>query len=119
MADEDAQAGEAQPDPAGGNDEPAATVPPSQKGALREVATIFLRLGFTAFGGPAAHIAMMRDQVVPRPGWLGDERFLALMGAVNLIPRPNSPALANYLRVLRARCLRVRLVVYLFSVPPI
>ncbi len=67
-----------------------------------EVATIFLRLGFTAFGGPAAHIAMMRDELVRRRGWLSDERFLDLMGAVNLIPGPNSTELAIYLGFLRA-----------------
>src|SRR6266705_1400612 len=97
MADEDAQAGEAQPDPAGGNDEPAATVPPSQKGALREVAFLFLRLGFTAFGGPAAHIAMMRDEVVKRRQWISDERFVDLWGTCNLIPGPTSTELAIYL----------------------
>ena len=67
-----------------------------------EVAVVFLRLGFTAFGGPAAHIAMMRDELVRRRGWLSDERFLDLMGAVNLIPGPNSTELAIYLGFLRA-----------------
>src|SRR5580692_6819903 len=54
--------------------------------SLAELARLFLRLGATAFGGPAAHIAMMRDEVVHRRGWLTDERFLDLLGATNLIP---------------------------------
>lgn len=54
-------------------------------GALREVASLFLRLGSTAFGGPAAHIAMMEDEVVRRRRWLSREEFLDLLGATNLI----------------------------------
>lgn len=73
-----------------------------KRGSLREVAPLFLKLGFTAFGGPAAHIAMMRDEVVRRRKWLGDQRFLDLVGAVNLIPGPNSTQLALYLGYLRA-----------------
>ena len=60
---------------------------------LAEVAALFLRLGFTAFGGPAAHIAIMRDEVVVRRKWLTDEEFLDLVGATNLIPGPNSTTL--------------------------
>lgn len=67
-----------------------------------EVAGLFLRLGFTAFGGPAAHIAMMRTEVVERRKWISDERFLDLMSIVNLIPGPNSTQLAIYLGYLRA-----------------
>lgn len=81
------------------NDVSAAT---GEARRLWEVAAIFLRLGFTAFGGPAAHIAMMRDEMVRRRGWISDERFLDLMGAVNLIPGPNSTELAIYLGYLRA-----------------
>ncbi|MBO9541440.1 chromate efflux transporter [bacterium] len=62
--------------------------------ALLEVALLFLKLGTTAFGGPAAHIAMMEDEVVRRRGWLSRERFLDLLGATNLIPGPNSTELA-------------------------
>jgi chromate transporter len=74
--------------------------PPSADGAgepLREVAGLFLRLGVIGFGGPAAHIAMMRDEVVRRRRWLNDDEFLELVGATNLIPGPNSTELAIYL----------------------
>ena len=57
---------------------------------LTELAALFLRLGTTAFGGPAAHIAMMRDEVVLRRRWMSDAEFLDLLGATNLIPGPNS-----------------------------
>ena len=69
---------------------------------LTEVAGLFLRLGFTAFGGPAAHIAMMREEVVRRRGWISDERFVDLLGITNLIPGPNSTEMAIYLGYLRA-----------------
>jgi chromate transporter len=62
--------------------------------SLVELAVLFLRLGATAFGGPAAHIAMMRDEVVHRRRWMTDERFLDLLGATNLIPGPNSTEMA-------------------------
>jgi chromate transporter len=71
-------------------------------GSVGEVAALFLRLGFTAFGGPAAHIAMMREEVVRRRGWMSDERFVDLIGVVNLIPGPSSTELAIYLGFLRA-----------------
>jgi chromate transporter len=51
---------------------------------------VALRLGFTSFGGPAVHIAMLRDEVVTRRGWMSDEEFLDFLGATNLIPGPNS-----------------------------
>lgn len=70
--------------------------------ALREVALLFLRLGTTAFGGPAAHIAMMEDEVVRRRGWVSREEFLDLLGATNLIPGPNSTELAIHLGHRRA-----------------
>ncbi len=61
---------------------------------MKELVLLFVRLGFTAFGGPAAHIAMMEDEVVTRRGWLSRERFLDLIGATNLIPGPNSTEMA-------------------------
>ncbi|WP_437589268.1 chromate efflux transporter [Sorangium sp. So ce1000] len=69
---------------------------------LRELAWLFLRLGVTAFGGPAAHIAMMQDEVVRRRKWLSDERFLDLLGATNLIPGPNSTEMAIHIGYDRA-----------------
>lgn len=69
---------------------------------LRELAMLFLRLGATAFGGPAAHIAMMQDEVVRRRGWLTDQEFLDLLGATNLIPGPNSTELAIHIGHRRA-----------------
>ena len=70
--------------------------------SLREIAAVFLRLGATAFGGPAAHIAMMREEVVRRRQWLTDDQFLDYIGAVNLIPGPNSTELAIHVGHVRA-----------------
>jgi chromate transporter len=64
---------------------------------LREIAGLFLKLGLTAFGGPAAHIAMMRDEVVARRRWLSEAEFLDLLGATNLIPGPNSTEMAIHI----------------------
>ena len=66
-------------------------------GTLRELVGLFLRLGVTAFGGPAAHIAMMRDEVVERRRWLTDADFLDLLAATHLIPGPNSTEMAIHL----------------------
>lgn len=57
---------------------------------LREVALLALKLGITAFGGPAAHIAMLRQEVVERRKWMGDQHFLDMIGLTNLVPGPNS-----------------------------
>ncbi|WP_345575295.1 chromate efflux transporter [Nonomuraea rosea] len=77
--------------------------PDSSWRVTREVALLFLKLGTIAFGGPAAHIAMMRDELVRRRGWVTDERFADLIGATNLIPGPNSTELAIHLGFDRAR----------------
>jgi chromate transporter len=69
---------------------------------LREIAWLFLKLGTTAFGGPAAHIAMMDHEVVRRRGWLTRDRFLDYVGATNLIPGPNSTELAIHIGYARA-----------------
>ena len=69
---------------------------------LSELAALFLRLGTTAFGGPAAHIAMMRDEVVLRRQWMSDAEFLDLLGATNLIPGPNSTEMAIHVGHRRA-----------------
>ena len=73
-----------------------------ERGSLAEVAREFLRLGLIAYGGPAAHVAMMEEQFVRRRGWLTRERFLDLLGAVNLLPGPSSTELAIYLGEIRA-----------------
>ncbi len=62
----------------------------SQKAKLIEIAKLFFKLGSIAFGGPAAHIAMMEDEVVKKRKWMTQEHFLDLVGATNLIPGPNS-----------------------------
>lgn len=69
---------------------------------LTEVALLFLKFGCIAFGGPAAHIAMMRAEFVQRRQWLDDQRFLDLLGATNLIPGPNSTEMTMHLGSLRA-----------------
>lgn len=69
---------------------------------LREIVGLFLRLGATAFGGPAAHIALMHSEVVERRKWLTEQQFLDLLGATNLIPGPNSTEMAIHLGYLRA-----------------
>jgi chromate transporter len=69
---------------------------------LRELALLFIKLGTVAFGGPAAHIAMMEDEVVRRRGWLTREQFLDLLGATNLIPGPNSTEMAIHVGKVRA-----------------
>lgn len=73
------------------------TAPDGGRTSLRELAGLFLRLGTTAFGGPAAHVAMMHDEVVVRRRWVDETRFLDLVGATNLIPGPNSTELAIHL----------------------
>ncbi len=74
----------------------------SQQRELREVAALFLKLGFTAFGGPAAHIGLMHAEIVERRKWLTDQEFLDLLGATNLIPGPNSTEMAIHVGFLRA-----------------
>lgn len=72
-------------------------MPGMESGSTREVAGLFLRLGTIAFGGPAAHTALMREELVRRRKWVTDQRFADLMGATNLIPGPNSTELAIHL----------------------
>jgi chromate transporter len=75
---------------------------PERRRRLRELFLLFARLGFTAFGGPAAHTAMMHGEVVTRRRWLGEQEFLDLVGATNLIPGPNSTELAIHIGRRRA-----------------
>jgi len=69
---------------------------------MKELAWLFLKLGTIGFGGPAAHIAMMEDEVVRRRGWVTREKFIDLVGATNLIPGPNSTEMAIHIGMTRA-----------------
>ncbi|MBS1603345.1 MAG: chromate efflux transporter [Bacteroidetes bacterium] len=69
----------------------------AEKKELRQLFRLFLRLGLTAFGGPAAHIAMMQREVVDKRRWMDHEHFLDLIGATNLIPGPNSTEMAIHI----------------------
>src|SRR6266446_4302054 len=71
------------------------------KNRLWEIAVAFLRLGFIAFGGAVAHIALMQEEFVRRRGWLSREEFVDRVGAVNLLPGPSSTEMAIYLGQLR------------------
>ncbi|MBI5301596.1 MAG: chromate efflux transporter [Chloroflexi bacterium] len=77
-------------------------VPLAKRRDLFDVAALFLKLGLTAFGGPAAHIAMLRAETVHRRKWVDEQRFLDLLGMVNLIPGPSSTELAISLGFVRA-----------------
>lgn len=72
-----------------------------QENRLKEVARVFLKLGFIGFGGPAVHIAMMEEEVVRKRQWLTHEHFIDLIGATNLIPGPNSTEMALHCGHLR------------------
>ncbi|MBD1804253.1 chromate transporter [Microcoleus sp. FACHB-SPT15] len=76
--------------------------PQQQRQRLTELATVFFRLGAIAFGGPAAHIAMMDSEVVNRRQWMSREKLLDLLGVTNLIPGPNSTELAIHIGYERA-----------------
>lgn len=69
---------------------------------MSELVRLFLKLGLVAFGGPAAHIAMMEEEVVERRGWLTRQHFLDLVGATNLIPGPNSTEMSMHVGYERA-----------------
>jgi len=69
---------------------------------LKEVAFLFFRLGLTSFGGPAAYIAIMHYEVVVRRKWVDEQKFMDILGAVNLIPGPNATEIASHLGLLSA-----------------
>ncbi|MEM6313600.1 MAG: chromate efflux transporter [Planctomycetota bacterium] len=70
-------------------------------GRLGEIAAVFTKLGFLAFGGPAAHVAMMEDELVDKRHWLDREHFLSAVSAVQIVPGPNSTELAIHMGWLR------------------
>ena len=74
----------------------------ASRSQILQIAGLFLRLGITAFGGPAAHISIFHDEVVERRKWLTDQEFLDLLGATNLIPGPNSTEMAIHIGFVRA-----------------
>lgn len=67
------------------------------KASLKDITKLFLKLGFIGFGGPAAHIAMMQQEVVVKRKWMSAQHFLDLLGATNLIPGPNSTEMAIHI----------------------
>ncbi len=75
---------------------------PRPRGRLAELALLFTRLGFTSFGGPAAHIALMEQEVVRRRKWVDEAHFMDMVSAVNFIPGPNATELAIHIGQLRA-----------------
>ena len=82
--------------------DPAVPTASEHAGTVSEVARVFLRLGLTTFGGPAAHIAAMEDELVQRRGWVTRIEFLDLVSASNVVPGPNSTELAIHLGLRRA-----------------
>src|SRR5579863_6256421 len=82
--------------------QPVAAAPESQRTSLVELALLFGKLGATAFGGPAVHIALMEEEIVAQRGWLTREEFLDFLGATNLIPGPNSTEMAIHVGRVRA-----------------
>lgn len=77
-------------------------MPESPAGRLGEVLRYFLRFGFIAFGGPAAHIAMMRRELINQRRWVSDAEFVDMLGVTNLIPGPNSTEMTMHLGARRA-----------------
>jgi chromate transporter len=81
---------------------PNPDAPQREPRALAEVAVVFLKLGALGFGGPAAHVAMMRQEVVERRGWVSEQEFLDTLGVTGVIPGPGSTQMAIYLARRRA-----------------
>lgn len=92
---------------------------PAESSPLGELAQVFVRLGATSFGGPAAHIALMEDEIVARRGWLVRERFLDLLGAANLVPGPNSTELAMHVGWQRAGAAGLVVAGFSFIIPAV
>src|SRR6478735_349010 len=88
-----------------------------QRGRLGELVRLFLRLGTTAFGGPAAHIALMRHEVVVEREWIDDREYGQLIGLANLVPGPNSTEVAMHVGRVRAGWRGLLVVGITFIVP--
>ncbi|CAN1211021.1 chromate transporter [Tumidithrix helvetica PCC 7403] len=88
-----------------------------KKQRLIELAWVFTKLGTTAFGGPAAHIAMLDDEVVKQRKWMGQAKFLDLLGVTNLIPGPNSTELAIHIGLERGGWLGLAIAGVCFILP--
>jgi chromate transporter len=88
-----------------------------KKGSMKEMAISFLKLGIIAFGGPAAHIAMMEEEFVRHHRWLSREKFLDLLGAASLIPGPSSTEVAIYIGFIRAGWLGLVVAGICFIIP--
>jgi chromate transporter len=88
-----------------------------KRAELLELARLFLRLGATSFGGPAAHVALMENEVVRRRRWVSAERFLDMLGAANLIPGPSSSELAIFIGYERAGLLGLLIAGICFVLP--
>lgn len=90
---------------------------PYPKGRYLEIFQLFIRLGLFAFGGPAAHIAMMEDEVVKKRQWVSREKFIDMLGFTNLIPGPNSTEMAIHLGLIRGGRLGLLLAGVSFILP--
>ncbi len=84
---------------------------------LSDLARVFLKLGFLGFGGPAAHVGMLEEDVVVRRRWLSHQRFLDLLGATNLIPGPNSTEMCIHIGYLRRGALGMLVAAGCFVLP--
>jgi len=86
---------------------------------LKEIALIFLKLGFITFGGPAAHIALFEAEIVSKRKWMSHQHFLDLVGATNLIPGPNSTEMAMHTGQIRAGIAGLMLAGICFTLPSV
>lgn len=98
---------------------PAAALPRTALGEALVVTRVFLRIGTTAFGGPAASIALIRDEVVIRRRWLSDLQFMDMVGAANLSPGPTASKVAMYVGQARAGWLGLLLAGLGFMAPAV
>lgn len=91
----------------------------AKQGSVGDIAALFLKLGVIGFGGPAAHIAMMEDEVVSKRGWMSREQFLDLVGVTSIIPGPNSTEMAIHVGYLRGGVLGLVVAGLCFILPAV